>query len=221
MKAFVLGLLFLTSNIMLYGQNKISEGNITYSVEWNLPEQMQEMQSNFPTEIKVYFKGDSSSTVTESQMYSSNFILNPVTQFEKLLLDIPLMHKKYAVTFTPEDRKKMADKMPQIELKDASETKTLVGYQVHKYAGIEKKGNQTFDAWFTKDVEVLPNALSRFYDKSCGFPVEFTTFLNGLSLKASLKEIKKSAVPAGLFSAGKDYEEITVDQLMQMSGGEQ
>lgn len=218
MKILTLSTILLLASTLLHAQNKISEGTITYAVEWKLPEQMQEMATSFPSEVKVYFKGDSSSTKTESQMYSSNSILYPPSNFEQILLDIPLMSKKYSVIFTPEDRKKMADKMPQLELKPASETKSLAGYQSHKYTGTEKKSNQIFDVWFTKDIDVAPNALSRFYDKSYGFPVEFTTFLNGLALKASIKEIKAGSVPKGIFNASKDYQEITLDQLMQMSG---
>jgi len=34
-----------------------------------------------------------------------------------------------------------------------------------------------------------------------------------------VKEITSEPVPPGSFSATKDYEEITFDQLMQMQGG--
>ena len=43
--------------------------------------------------------------------------------------------------------------------------------------------------------------------------------MNGLSVKAVVKEIKAESVPSGMFSATKDFEEITLDQLMQMQGG--
>ncbi len=43
--------------------------------------------------------------------------------------------------------------------------------------------------------------------------------MNGLTVKASLKEIKEGPVPSGSFSATKDYEEITFEQLSQMQGG--
>jgi hypothetical protein len=43
--------------------------------------------------------------------------------------------------------------------------------------------------------------------------------MNGISLKATVKEIKAGTVPAGSFSASKDFEEITFEQLMQMQGG--
>ena len=39
----ILSVAFLLTSTLLRAQNKISEGIITYSVEWQLPEQMQEM----------------------------------------------------------------------------------------------------------------------------------------------------------------------------------
>jgi hypothetical protein len=104
-------------------------------------------------------------------------------------------------------------------LKASTETKSIAGFNVLKHEVNEKKSNQNFEAWFTKDVEVTQNALSRFFDKNFGFPVEFVSFMNGLSVKAIVKEIKAGTVPAGSFSASKDFEEISMDQLMQMQGG--
>jgi hypothetical protein len=60
--------------------------------------------------------------------------------------------------------------------------------------------------------------MSRFYEASYGFPLEFLSFQNGIPVKATVREIKKVSVPAGSFGADKDYEEISYSQLMQMSG---
>ena len=109
--------------------------------------------------------------------------------------------------------------MPELTSKAGSETKTIAGYTALKYEMTEKKSNQNFEAWFTKDTEIIPNSLSRFFDKSLGFPLEFTSFMNGMSLKAMVKEVKPTTVPAGSFSATADYEEITFEQLTQMQRG--
>lgn len=222
MKRIVLGMALLLSGSLLFAQTpvkKITEGTITYSVEWQLPDNMKAMAANFPTELVVFFKGDSASLKSESQMYSSTNIINTSKEYERVLLDIPMMNKKLSVIFTPADQEKIADKMPDLTLKAGTETKELAGYKALKYDVNEKKSNQNSEAWFTKDIEVTPNSLSRFYDKSYGFPLEFSSFMNGITVKAKVKEIKPEVVPAGSFSATKDYEEITFDQLMQMSGG--
>ncbi|HYK77891.1 MAG TPA: DUF4412 domain-containing protein [Daejeonella sp.] len=220
MKKIILSIALLFTACMLYAQNgKINEGTVTYSVQWNLPANMQAMAATLPTELKVYFKGDSASMRSESQMFSSTNILNTKKEYERILLEIPMMKKKFSVILTPVDQEKIADQMPELTLKQSAETKKVAGYTAQKYEVNEKKSNQNLEAWFTKEVEITPNSLSRFYDKSYGFPVEFSSFMNGLTLKATVKEIKAGPVPAGSFSATKDFEEITFDQLLQMSGG--
>ena len=217
---FIAAMLLIGANSFAQTGKKLSEGILIYTVEWKLPEQMAAMSSNFPTELKVYFKGDSSSLKTESPMYSSTNITNINKEYERLLLDIPMMNKKFSVIFTPADQDKMAANLPDLVLTAGTETKTVAGYNATKYDVTEKKSNQNSTAWFTKDIDVTTqNPLTRFYNKSYGFPVEFISYMNGLSVKATLKEIKAEAIPTGSFSASKDYEEITLDQLMQMQGG--
>ncbi|MGB4400014.1 MAG: hypothetical protein WBJ10_11635 [Daejeonella sp.] len=221
MKKFIFTAAILLIGVTAFAQSgkKLNEGTLVYAVEWNLPEQMAAMASNFPTELKVHFKGDSASLKAESAIYSSTNITNLSKEYERMLLDIPMMNKKLSVIFTPADQERIAVNMPDLVLTAGTETKTVAGYNALKYDVTEKKSNQNSSAWFTKDVEVTQNPLTRFYNKSYGFPVEFTTYMNGLSVKATLKEVKEGTVPAGSFSASKDYEEITFDQLMQMQGG--
>lgn len=219
MKKYILGALLLAASSLSYAQQKINEGIIVYSLSWNLPDEAQAMAANLPTELSVYFKGDSSSMKIESQFFSTQSILNTSKEYERLLLDIPMAGKKYSVIFSPADQEKLADKMPQMTLKASNETKLIVGYKASKFDVSEAKTNTTFEAWFTKDIDLVANPLSRFYEKSYGVPLEFTSFQNGVTVKAAVKEIKKTSVPAGTFSAGSDYEEMSLDQLMQMSGG--
>lgn len=226
MKNLILNLMLLLIGTSIYAQpvrsgngKKITEGTITYSVEWNLPNQFQSLTGNFPTELKVYFKGDSTSSKTESPMYKSASILNASKKYERLLLDIPLMGKKFSVIFSPADKEKMLASMPDFTLKAGTETKSIAGYKAVKHEVNEKKSHQNSEAWFTKELDITENSLTRFFDKSFGFPLEFTSYMNGLSIKAVVKEIKAGVVPAGAFSASEDYEEITLDQLMQMQRG--
>lgn len=220
MKKILTLAIVLASLVNANAQQKISEGVVVYTLSWNVPEQAQAMAASLPTEVQVYFKGDSSSMKMESQFFSSQSILNTKKEYERMLLDIPMMSKKYSVIFTPADQEMLADKYPQMSFKPSTESKVLNGYKASKFEVYESKTDIKFDVWFTKDIDVVANPLSRFYETSYGFPLEFTSFQNGLSVKASVKEIQKTSVPAGMFSAGKDYEEMTLTQLMQMRGGQ-
>lgn len=220
MKKILTLAIVLVSLVNANAQQKITEGVVVYTLSWNVPEQAQAMAASLPTEVQVFFKGDSSSMKMESQFFSSQSILNTKKEYERMLLDIPMMSKKYSVIFTPADQEMLADKYPQMSFKPSTESKVLNGYKASKFEVYESKTDIKFDVWFTKDIDVVANPLSRFYETSYGFPLEFTSFQNGLSVKASVKEIQKTSVPAGMFSAGKDYEEMTLTQLMQMRGGQ-
>lgn len=213
--AAVVGLISTVS----FAQKKFTEGTITYKVEWQPSPQMQQMAAMFPSELTVYFKGDSTATVSKSSFSNTNTILNPKTEYQRLLIDVPMRNKKYSVIFTPDDVEQMKEFAPSFTANAGTETKTINGFNAQKYTITEKKSGKTFDSWFTKDVDVNANSLTQFFDKSLGFPLEFQSFQSGMGVKATVKEIKEGKVPAGTFSATKDYEEITFAQLVSMMGG--
>ncbi|MDB5014536.1 MAG: hypothetical protein JWQ25_2738 [Daejeonella sp.] len=220
MKRIIFSVALIISATFVFAQTKITEGSITYSVEYELPEQMKAFGANFPKELKIYFKGDSASMQTKTPMFSSTAIMNSKKEYERILMDLPMMNKKLSVILTPADQENMLEKMPQLTLKATSETKKIGIYNAVKYDVVETKSNKTFSSWLTKDVDLVTNPLTRFYDKSFGMPLEFTTYsMNGIVTKAVVKEVKAETVPPGTFSASKDFEEITLDQLMQMMRG--
>jgi hypothetical protein len=223
MKKIILSIALLVVGTGTYAQTlsgKVNEGTIVYTVEWKLPEQMQAMASSMPSELTVYFKGDSSSLKSESAMYSSTNILNVNKEYERLLLDIPMMGKKFSIVYSPADQERMAESEPILTLKESAETKIIAGFKTVKHDVNESKSNENSEAWFTKDIEITQNSLSKYFNTGFGVPLEFISYMNGISVKAVVKEIKAGTVPAGSFSASKDFEEITFEQLMQMQGGE-
>lgn len=219
MKRIFLSLTLLLIAGISFGQKKIAEGTITYEVEWQLPEQMKAYMAMFPKEVKVYFKGDSASWKNENPMSTTTTITNARTEYTRLLLDVPMMKKKFSVTFTPADVENMKDKMPEYAITPGTETKTLAGFKVLKHAMTEKRSNTTSEAWFTTDIDVPQNSFTQFFDTKYGFPVEFSSFTQGVGIKAKVKEVKAGPVPADAFKTGPDYEVLTVDELMQLQGG--
>ena len=87
-KTFSCLALLLATNF-LFAQTKIKEGVVTYKVQWTLPENMEALADNLPTEIKVYFKGDSSSAASlKTRMLAIRLmdttIINQVLESEEL-----------------------------------------------------------------------------------------------------------------------------------------
>ncbi|MFD2163429.1 hypothetical protein ACFSJU_13560 [Paradesertivirga mongoliensis] len=218
MKKLILSAALALSVTLGFSQKKITEGSITYQVEYEVPANMQAMKASLPTEVKVYFKGDSTSASNKSAMYSSNLIMNPKTEYQRLLLEIPMMNKKLSVRFTPDDIETMKESFPELTFTEGAETKSVASYTGKKYTVSDKKTGKSADAYFTKEIEIPANSLTQYFDKQYGFPLEFTTSQQGMTVRALVKEIKEEKVPAGSFSASKDYEEISFSQLQGMMG---
>ena len=220
MKRIILGVAIIVLNVItVFAQKKINEGIITYKVEWQPAPQMQQFAAMFPKEVTVYFKGDSAVTVVKAPFFNSNTIVNAKTEYQRLLLDMPMRNKKFSVIFTPDDIEQMKEHGPEFSMATTTENKVLNGYKAIKSTITEKKSGKTADGWFTNDIEIPQNSLTIFFNKSAGFPLEFSSFQSGMGLKATVADIKETAVPVGIFSATKDYEEITFAQLMAMMGG--
>ena len=219
MKKIIIGAFLALSSSIGFAQKKINEGSITYQVKYELPAHMQQMKAMFPEEIKVYFKGDSTASQNKTPMASTSFIMNQKTEFQRLLLDIPMMSKKYSVKFTPDDVETIRESLPDFTLTEGTDDKTIASFNGKKYSVVDKKSGTASEAVFTKDIEIPANSLTFLFDKKHGFPLEFTTSQQGMSVKAVVKEVKEEKVPAGTFSGSKDYEEITFTQLQGMMGG--
>lgn len=202
-----------------FAQKTITEGTVVYTVEWLPTPQMQQIAAMFPTELTVYFKGDSSATISKSAFTTTNSILNTKTEFQRLLIDVPMNGKKYSVLFSPDDIEMMKENGPDFSISAGTDTKKIHEYNAQKYNVTEKKSGKTTEAWFTKDIVVNQNSLTQFFDRSLGFPLQFNSFQSGMGIKAVVKEVKEGKVPSAIFSASKDYEEITFAQLMSMMGG--
>ncbi len=82
-----------------------------------------------------------------------------------MLLDVPMMGKKFAAFFTPADQEIMAEMMPQMNLAGSTESKSVLGRKAVKYAVSDNKTRNNFDVWFTKDLEITGNPLVVFTKK--------------------------------------------------------
>jgi hypothetical protein len=219
MKRIILSATFALLATLGFAQKKIEEGSITYQVKYDLPDNMRQMKSMFPEVIKVYFKGDLSSSQSRTGMATSNFIMNPKTEFQRLLLDIPMMGKKYSVRFTPDEIETIKENLPEFSFKEEAGNKTIASYTGKKYTLTEENSGETSEAVFTKEIIIPANSLTFLFDKKYGFPLEFTTSQQGMAVKAIVKEVKEEKVPPGVFTASNDYEEITYEELQGMMGG--
>lgn len=217
-KVFTLSIVLTGTVLASKAQKKITEGAVIYTVSYDLPADKQQYAAMMPKEIKCYFRDDSTATLIDQGPAKIKSILNAKAQFQSLLIDVPQFDKKFAVVLTPADQEELKAKEPEFSGTPGTETQTIAGYKCTKIDVKDNKSGLDYALWVTKDIELVPNTMTKLVAKLGGVPVKFVTFNNGVKINAQLKEVKEETVPAGFFSVTKDYQSMSMNDLMQVFG---
>lgn len=199
-------------------QKKISEGTITYTVSFELPADKQQFASMMPKEITSYFRGDSTASTIQQGPASIKGVQDYKANYQSILIDVPVASKKIVVVLSPDDIEQMEATNPKLTGTPGTEKQTIAGYNCTKVTATDAKTGTKYDVWITKDIDIVPNSLSHLVGTFGGVPVKFVTFNQGIKVNAVIKEIKETPVPKGYFSASKDYESMSMEDLKAMTG---
>lgn len=220
LKTLKLGLIafICLGSFVANAQKKVTEGYVSYNAEYDLPADQQMAAAMLPKEYKLYFKGDVSKFTMDLGMMTNVITSNNKTSEGLMLMDIPAASQKIAVKITPEDKEKQKDMMPDYEIVKTTETKTISGYSATKYTAKDKKSDSTVEIWATNDIDLPLNNFTEGFTGLKGTPLEFVSNMNGLKVKMSFKELKEEAVTGLTMTVPAGYTEMTMDELMSMSG---
>ena len=131
-----------------------------------------------------------------------------------MLLD--LMGKKIAIsTEDVEDANKVE---PTIEYLD--ETKEIAGYVCKKaiYKIKKEDTDAEFEVYYTEELPAQANTQFKGIE---GFPLEYVLEAQGMKTTYSAIEITEEKVNKSLSEIPKGYEQMTLDEFMEMMGGAQ
>ncbi len=204
-------------------QKKINEGVMIYTVEYELPPEQQSMASMLPKENKVYFNGTMSKFNLDMGMFSTTVISNGETKEALSLTEVPMQNKKIAMKMNKEQVEAMQEKQGGIkdyEYKATSEKKMIAGFNCVKSTVTDKNSDFTGEIWATTDIEVPLNSLTSNYSTLKGVPVEFTSTMNGVKTKMTLKEVKEEKVGDLKMDVPAGYETMTFEEVMKQMGGQ-
>jgi hypothetical protein len=205
-------LLFATLS-KVNAQKKINEGIATYTATYELTAQQLLYADQLPKEITCYFRGDSTAAIVNQGNFTIKGVSVLKTNYYSMLIEIPASSKKIAVVLTPAEieEEKAAD--PHFTGTKGTEMQIINGYNCTKVSIADAKNSATYDIWVTNDIDIVPNSVSKLVSEFGGVPVKFITFNRGIKISAELIEIKETPIPAGFFTATKDYQSMSFDQL--------
>jgi hypothetical protein len=193
---------------------KVKQGAIIYRIEYQLPDSLNKYLAYLPKSATVYFKGDSAVSIQQSNDESTTVISNKPANFMRVLLKSTA--KKYVIDYNKTEQAEEAPASLCYTYKASNETKVIAGHKVLKYMLIDKATGESSEAWFTREVSVIPNSLTMSFDTTHGVPMAFTTNQNGMIITTTVKEIKFEPVPEGVFSTPPGYEPLTPKQLRDL-----
>jgi hypothetical protein len=195
-------------------KKEVKQGQITYKIEYQLPDSLKKYEDFLPKAAIVYFKGDSTVSVQQAGDEATTVITHKPTGFMRVLLSSP--NKKFQIDYERADQPEILPARAGYTYVSTNESTTIAGYKALKYELTDKATGLTSEAWFSKEISVVPNYLTTVFDTTYGVPLAFTTKQNGMPVKTTATSIKFGPVPDGAFSTPPGYQKITPKQFKDM-----
>lgn len=221
-KTSVVALILVSAAIIAHAQKKITEGTLTYGLEYKLTDEQKAAMGGQepPAEVKVKFNNG----LTKIEMEQGPALISIISDNNEktglILVDVPIAQKQFAVKQTKADvETALAGMGKYTDFKATGEKQTIAGYNAEKYTYKDDKGG-AHELWATKDLD-LPNVGAQSYFPGLGaFPVKYTITQRGIETTNTLKSISDAKVGAISIAVPTGYEETTMQALMSMGGGE-
>lgn len=201
-------------------KGKEFEGKIVYELSFPGLEIDANSAAMLPKESTVFVKKGKTRTEMSMGMGMSNVtITDSKTKTATVLYD--MMGTKMAIKMSEADLKANQPKTePTVTV--LNETKDIAGYKCKK-AEIKMNDpeNTVSTVYFTPEIGSKDMNWQQSTMKGIdGFPMEFETKQQGMTMKFVVKSVNKEEVADAKFTIPSDYKETTKEDLQKMFGGQ-
>lgn len=199
----------------------LAEGRIIFDVKPG-KEIDPQVASMMPKEASVWFKKGKSRFEMNMMMGAKNTTITDEAAKTSIML-MDAMGMKYVVRSkwdeTDADAKKA---MENAKVTTTNETKKIAGYNCTKTI-VEFKSksgkNSKFDIWSTKELAFSTKGQQGPTSKVEGAALEFTIDQGPINMTLTAREVRKEAVSEDKFIVPSDYKEMSMEDLLKMTGG--
>jgi hypothetical protein len=196
---------------------KLKQGSVIYNIEYQLPDSLNSYKAYLPQKAIVYFKGDSTVSIQQAGEEATTVVTYKPTAFMRVLLHSSSAN--YVIDYSKPDQADILPVSKGYTYVATNEIKTIAGYKASKYELTDQTTGLSSEAWFTKDIAIVPNYLTTVFDTTYGVPLAFTTKQSGLPVTTTVKQIRFEPVPEGAFSTPAGYRKMTPKQFRDMPIG--
>ncbi len=219
MKTGILAAILISTAVYAQAQKKITEGTVTYKVEYAPTAEQEAMVGMLPTEQKVKFNGNVIRMEMEQGPATITVLHDLISNLGLVLIDVPVAQMQFAVKQSKEDYEKTKSTAPKFsEFKATGEKKMFGTYNAEKYTYKDDKGG-TYELWTTTDVELPAGFAGEDFKGVKGSLVKYTHFQQGIKQTLTVKEIKEEKSGPYTLDVPKGYEVKTMEEIMAMQGG--
>ena len=219
MKTGILAAILISTAVIANAQKKVTEGTITYKVDYILTADQAGMESQLPTESKLKFSGQNTKIEMQQGPATITVISDLVSHNGLVLIDVPVAQMQFAVKQGKADYEKAMAAAPKFsDFVATGEKQVIATYNAEKYTYKDDKGG-TYELWTTNDIE-LPTGISgeEFKDIK-GSLVKFTRVQNGIKTTLTVKGIAEGKTGPFSLEVPSGYEIKTMEEIMAMQGG--
>lgn len=214
--------LLCSTTFVANAQKKITQGTVTYGLEYTLPADKQAMAAMLPCEYKMSFKDDLSQFKMDMGMFSTLIIYNNATKESLSLTEVPIQSKKIAVKMNKVQTEKMAEMQggnKDFEVTATTETKKIGNFNCIKYLCKDKESGTQTEVWATQDIHIPANTITTIFKGVAGVPIQFSTDARGMKAKITVKTIVEESVGEINMLVPKEFEIMLFDDLLKQMGG--
>ena len=213
MKKAILTILLYSFIISSNAQTNF-EGVVIYDINYiQVPAELEQYRSMLPTTMKIYVKGSKSRLEQELGGGNSQVIISDLEKSEGMVA-MNMMGQKILIRINPEQFKQSMEDQKNVEIEYIDESLQIAGYECKK-AIIQQEENKIV-AFYTDE---LPNSSMKQFANLKGMPLQYEIIQNGMTLKLIASSVSKEAVANELFDAPGGYNEVSLEQMQMMSGG--
>lgn len=215
---FIAAALCLNSAIAQKGS---FEGKVVYELSFPGMELDANTAAMMPKESSFFIKDTKSRMEMSMGMGMSTVTLSDSKDKSTTLL-YDMMGNKMAIKMTEEEMKKKnaSEKTPTV--KQLPETKEIAGYKCKKAEiSLNDAENTVTTVYYCPELSSKNLVFGQDHLKGIdGFPMEFETKQQGMTMRFAAKQVTKEAVADSKFTVPSDYKPMTMDEFSKMMSGQ-
>ena len=193
---------------------KISEGVITYRLEYPDGENSNSLVMMLPPQMTMTFKGNN--TIMSIKGFAGCFVLNTIADNSKkqnyTMLSVGF-DQKYMLVSDFGDAPFGTNSMSDLQITNTQDTMSICGYLCHKVVGHSEKCKRDFTFWFTKDIEIHSDCILSPIKSVDGVLMAFDVEMMGIYMKAMAVEVNRQDIANDLFDKPDGFKQVSRKEL--------